>query len=127
MKYATLLALALSLPMMAQEQASVNMFKLSVAALATSTTFDLATSIADAHGCGRVTCYEANSLLANSSGRLDTARTIAVKSAVDGGLIVAEMFLVKKYPFLKKPFSIVNFSGAGVYTYAGIHNLSIRR
>ncbi len=108
------------------EQSGATLYKFSVGALAAATTFDLATSIADSHGCGQVTCYETNPLFTNSKGQFSTPRAIAFKSAFDGGMIVAEMLLLKKYPRLRRTLSILNFGEAGAYTYAGVHNLSLR-
>jgi hypothetical protein len=127
MKYAILLAVALSAPMMAQDQPNTKLYKLSVEALAASTTFDLATSIADSLGCGKVACHETNSLLTGPGGQFSTARAIAIKSAFNGGLVLGEMLLVKKYPQLRKAFTVINFGDAGLYTYTGFHNLSIRQ
>jgi hypothetical protein len=128
MKHLILFALTLSVPMMAQEQKpNTNLYKLSVEALAVSTTFDLATSIADSLGCGKVACHETNSLLSSGNGEFSTARAIALKSALNGGLVLGELLLVKKYPQLKKAFTVINFGDAGLYTYTGFHNLSIRR
>ncbi len=127
MKFAVLILFAVSLPMIAQEQPGTKMFKLSVAALAASTTFDLATSIADSGGCGRTACHETNALLTNASGGFSTPRAIGVKAGINGGLVVAEILLLKKYPRLRHAFSIVNFGDAGIYTYSGVHNLDIRQ
>jgi hypothetical protein len=127
MKYAILLAFALTVPMFAQEQPNNKLYKLSVEALAASTTFDLATSILDSTGCGKVACHETNSLLTGPSGQFSTARAIAVKSAFNGGLVLGQMLLVKKYPGLKKAFTVINLGETGLYTYTGFHNLSIRQ
>jgi hypothetical protein len=127
MKFIILFAFLLSVPMMAQDRSNVNFYKLSVEALAVSTTFDLATSIADSLGCGNVACHETNSLLTGPSGQFSTPRAIAVKSAMNGGLVVGELLLLKKYPQLKKAFTVINFGETGLYTYSGFHNLSIRR
>jgi hypothetical protein len=42
-------------------------------------------------------------------------------------LVLGQMLLVKKYPGLKKAFTVINLGETGLYTYTGFHNLSIRQ
>ena len=71
-----------------------------------------AVNVADARSSvGR---YEMNPLLRDGQGRCSAGRTVAVKSAALGGMVLVQALLQRRMPQerLEKPSAIVNFAAA---------------
>lgn len=58
--------------------------------------------------------YETNPLLRDSQGRFNTRRTVMVKSAASGGMLLLQVVLHRRMPeqSLEKPSAVVNFAAA---------------
>ena len=77
----------------------------SVAVLAAVNVMDARSSV------GR---FETNPLLRDGQGRCSAGRTVAVKSAALGGMVLVQALLLRRMPHerLEKPSAIVNFAAA---------------
>ncbi len=71
--------------------------------------------------------YETNPLLRNSQGMSNTGRTVMIKSAASGGMIVLQMVLHRRMPeqSLEKPSAVVNFTAAAAVGATAFRNTRI--
>jgi hypothetical protein len=71
--------------------------------------------------------YETNPLLRDSQGRFNTRRTVMVKSAASGGMLLLQVVLHKRMPeqSLEKPSAAVNFTAAAAVGATAFRNTRI--
>ena len=91
-------------------------WRISVAALVTASAMDAVTSMGK---------YESNGLLSGSDGKFG-AKGIALKSGITGIMLLPQL-LLRNNEKLRKPFTIVNFVQAGMYSGIAIHNAGIAK
>lgn len=89
------------------------LWKASLAAMAAASAADLFTSVGK---------RERNPLLQSADGRF-RARGIAIKSAITGGAIASQMFLLRKNPDAAPYAAAANFALSGLFTSVAVHNL----
>ena len=72
--------------------------------------------------------YETNPLLRDSQGRFNTRRTVMIKSAASGGMLVIQMVLHRRMPeqSLEKPSAVVNFAAAAAVGTTAFRNTRMR-
>lgn len=93
------------------------MWKASLAVMAAASAADLLTSMGK---------RERNPLLQSADGRF-RARGMAIKSAITGGAIASQMFLLRKNPEAAPYAAAANFALSGLFTSVAVHNLGNRR
>jgi hypothetical protein len=73
--------------------------------------------------------YETNPLLRDTQGRFSPGRTVMIKSAASGGMLLLQLLLHKKMPEqeLEKPCAVVNFAAAAVVGATAFRNAKIAR
>jgi len=71
--------------------------------------------------------YETNPLLRDSQGRFNTRRTVMVKSAASGGMLLLQVVLHRRMPeqSLDKPSTVVNFTAAAAVGATAFRNTRI--
>jgi hypothetical protein len=69
--------------------------------------------------------YEGNAVLQSSNGTFSTGKAIGVKAAMAGLPILGEYLVLRHHPKLSKLFTFVNYSEAGVFGAAAVHNVTI--
>lgn len=71
--------------------------------------------------------YETNPLLCDSQGRFNTRRSVAIKSAASGGMLVLQVVLHRRMPeqSLEKPSAVVNFAAAAAVGATAFRNTKI--
>lgn len=71
--------------------------------------------------------YETNPLLRDSQGRFNTRRTVMVKSAASGGMLLLQVALHRRLPeqSLEKPCALVNFAAAAAVGATAYRNTRI--
>ena len=89
------------------------MWKASLAVMAAASAADLLTSMGK---------RERNPLLQSADGRF-RARGMAIKSAITGGAIASQMFLLRKNPEATPYAAAANFALSGLFTSVAVHNL----
>ena len=71
--------------------------------------------------------YEANPLLSDSQGRFNTGRSVMVKSAASGGMLVLQVLLHRRMPEqrLERSSAVVNFAAAATVGATAFRNTRI--
>ena len=90
------------------------LWKASLLALAAGTAVDAASSW---------NRPEANPILRNTTGQFG-AQGVGIKIALAGSVAVAQYFLARKGPQGERAAIVMNFTTAGVFSAATVHNLS---
>jgi hypothetical protein len=98
------------------DRRSSTIWKISMAAMLGATAMDAASSMGK---------QESNPLLRSSDGTFG-ARGIAIKSSL-AALCIAPQLLLRSRHELRKPLTIANFIGTGLFTFAAIHNQGVRQ
>ena len=93
------------------------MWKASLAVMAAASAADLLTSMGK---------RERNPLLQSADGRF-RARGMAIKSAITGGAIASQMYLLRKNPEATPYAALANIALSGLFTSVAVHNLGNRR
>ena len=96
------------------EVSTVKNYRWSLVALSAASTADVASSWG---------LYELNPVLGNGQ---FGSRQLAIKAGITAALVGAEALTVRKHPNLRKPFTIVNWTAAGVLSGVVGWNLSQR-
>jgi hypothetical protein len=87
----------------------------------------VAANLADVHSSRGLA--ETNPLLRNRQGGMDLPRSVLIKSAASGGLLVMEAVLLRKMPEerLEKPFTVINCGVAAAVAATAARNYRIPR
>ncbi len=93
------------------------LWKTSIAVMAAASAADLLSSIGK---------RERNPVLRGPDGRFG-ARGVAIKSALTGGALVSQFFLVRRNPHAAPYAAFANFGMAGVFTSVTVHNLGNKK
>jgi hypothetical protein len=69
--------------------------------------------------------HESNPLFADSAGRYVAARAVPIECGVYAGIAAGQYLLIRKFPRLARPLSVLNFGLSGIGYSRGIHNLTL--
>lgn len=121
------LILALSIPLTAAiapapvetkpNKTETFLWKASVAAFVASQAADIGSSLTSSG-------YEANPMLCGADGRFGR-KAVLIKSAATVGIVLAERYVVRRWPKARKLFTIVNFGVASLNFQVTVHNIRL--
>jgi hypothetical protein len=96
----------------------------SIGALVGGAALDVASTLAVQGHYSGYTIHEGNPLMASGNGMFG-AKGVSIKFGAVGALITTEI-VSRHYGYLTKPFTFLNFAGAGMWSAAGVHNLELQ-
>jgi len=93
------------------------LWKTSLAVMAAASAADLISSLGK---------RERNPLLRGPDGRFGS-RGVAIKSALTGGALASQFFLMRRHPYAAPYAATANFGMAGMFTSVAIHNFANKK
>jgi hypothetical protein len=126
MKYILLLALGGGL--CAQEaapRAPLKLWSISVSQMMAAASFDAWSSQRMNGLVDRGLVHENNGLFADARGHYVISRALPIACGTYAGVAIGEYLLIRKFPKLARPFSVLNFGVSGIGLSSGFRNVAL--